>query len=105
MDYFENKMKGHEYYEMARCCAFGWGVKKDPEKALELCEKAAEQGYARAQYSLAVCHARGDGVEKDPGKAVEWYEKAAEQGHEASQNYLAACYESGWIVNGNDASI
>ena len=39
MDYFENKMKGHEYYEMARCCAFGWGVKKTLKKLLNYVKK------------------------------------------------------------------
>ena len=38
--------------------------KKNEQKAVELYQKAAEQGYANAQYNLALCYKKGTGVEK-----------------------------------------
>ena len=56
---------------------YGEGVDKDKAVAVEWYQKAAEQGYARAQFSLGVCYAYGEGVDEDHAVAVEWYQKAA----------------------------
>ena len=59
---------------------------------MEWYQKAAEQGYARAQNNLGLCYKNGDGVEKDIKKAVEWYRKAAEQGDMYAQFNIAEIY-------------
>ena len=53
---------------------------KDLRKAVELCQKAADQGYAPGQFSLGLLYQYGKGVPKDSGKARELYQKAADQG-------------------------
>src|SRR6185312_11430136 len=75
--------------------------KKKLEKAIELYQKAAEQGYAAAQNNLGGCYYNGTGVEKDEQKAVKWYQKAAEQGYAAAQNNLGTCYYNGTGVEKN----
>jgi len=48
-----------------------------------LYEKAAAQGFAKAQNSLGFLYENGGyGVPQDNTKAREWYEKAAAQGDE-----------------------
>ena len=64
----------------------------DVEKAFCWYQKAAEQGYAKAQYNLGVCYANGTGVEKNIQKAVELYQRAVEQGNADAQNNLGHCY-------------
>jgi hypothetical protein len=39
-------------------------------------QKAANQGYAKAQYNLGVMYANDKGVLKDAKQAVYWYQKA-----------------------------
>ena len=55
---------------------------EDYEKAVELYQKAADQGNAHAQYGLGNCYFEGEGVPEDHKKAVEWFQKAADQEHE-----------------------
>ena len=55
-------------------------MSKDLGKAIELYQKAADQGYALAQGSLGELYENGEGVQKDLGKAAELYQKAADQG-------------------------
>ncbi len=68
---------------------------KDFEKAVELFEEAAKQGFADAQEALGVCYCNGQGVPQDYKKAVEWYTKAAEQGDADAQCNLGYCYDLG----------
>src|SRR6185312_13494846 len=71
----------------------GTGVEKNIQKAVELYQKAAEQGDAMAQTNLGVYYEDGTGVEKNFQKAVELYQKAAEQGYARAKINLGACYE------------
>jgi hypothetical protein len=72
---------GWMYYE-------GDGVQIDEKKAIELWQKAAEQGHAGAQFQLGAMYHFGPGVQKDSKKAVEGYQKAAGQGHAGAKNNL-----------------
>lgn len=51
-----------------------------PSHRLNLLQRKAQEGHARAQYELGLAYYRGDGVEKDLAKAREWLAHAAEQG-------------------------
>jgi TPR repeat protein len=62
--------------------AMGRGVPKDLGKAVELVQKAADQGHADAQDILGMFYMDGEGVPKDLGKAAELYKKAADQGNQ-----------------------
>ncbi len=73
----------------------GAGFPEDPENAVYLYIKAAEQGDPEAQFNLGVSYDFGEGVRKNPEQAVYWYSKAAEQGHLQAQVNLAICYEEG----------
>ena len=70
------------------CYEYGTGVEKDEQRAVELYQKAAEQGDATAQFNLEVCYENGTGVAKDEQMAVELYQNAAEQGHAGAQKRL-----------------
>ncbi len=74
---------------------YGDGVKKDVEKGIEWCRKAAEEDHAEAQFFLARCYYFGAGVKKDARKAVEWCRKAAEKDLAKAQFLLALCYSMG----------
>ncbi len=75
--------------------AKGDGVEKDPAKACQWYEKAAEAGHAGAMFNLGVMYAKGDGVEKDPAKARQWWQKAAEAGHAGAMFNLGLMYAKG----------
>lgn len=53
---------------------------KDPAKAVQWFQKAAEAGDARAQFHLARALAAGSGLPKDPVLALHWTVAAAQQG-------------------------
>ncbi|MGE4262059.1 tetratricopeptide repeat protein [Shewanella sp.] len=82
--------------------ANGQGVKHDDLKAVKWYQKAADQGYARAQNSLGVLYESGQGVKQDYVKAVEWYQKAADQGNEYAQYNLGLLYANGQGVKQDD---
>jgi hypothetical protein len=58
-------------------------------------QKAADQGYAKAQSNLGIAYAFGKGVLKDDKKAVYWYQKAADQGQAKTQFNLGVKYAFG----------
>lgn len=69
-------------------------------KALETCQKAAQQNDANAQLNLAKMLSRGvSGSEPDYTKAIEYATLAANQNHAEAQFFLALCYENGIGVN------
>ena len=53
-------------------------VEPDYDKAFDLFNKAANQGYGLAMANIGRCYQFGYGVECDMQKAIEWYEKALE---------------------------
>ena len=56
----------------------GRGVLKDDKQTVKWYQKAADQGYAKAQFNLGVMYAYGEGVLKDLSKAKYWIKKAYE---------------------------
>ena len=64
-------------------------------KAIQLWERAANQGDAHSQYILGLCYYLGDIVQQSDQTAVEWFRKAANQGHTVAQYNLGVCYEFG----------
>ena len=84
-----------------------WGYRKgyDDLEAVKWVQKAAKQGYARAQYKLGDMYYDmyyGDDVEQSYEKAAEWYLKAAEQGLARAQWKLGVMYKNGRGVEQSD---
>ncbi len=48
-------------------------------------QKAAENGYARAQYALGNLYSKGEGVPYDTSKSFYWFLQAAQQGYAVAQ--------------------
>ncbi|XP_036097347.1 death ligand signal enhancer [Molossus molossus] len=63
----------------------------DHTAAFSYFQKAAEQGYSKAQYNEGLCHEYGRGTPKDLGKAVLCYQLAASQSHSLAQYRYARC--------------
>jgi TPR repeat protein len=70
----------------------------NPELAVRVLHKIAEQGNPIFQRALGQYYSLGIGVEKDEAEAVKWYQKAAEQGDEEAQLYMSGCYRDGTVV-------
>lgn len=81
----------------------GRGVKKNIEKAFELCKLSAENGYGRAQYWLGVLYEKGMSVSASDTIASKWYQKASDSGHASAKYKLAMKYEKGEGVSKNRA--
>lgn len=64
----------------------GEGVRAD--KAIQLYQKAAEQGLAQAQFNLGVCYYNGEGVARDRTAAKRWLQRAADQGNEKAKEVM-----------------
>jgi len=79
-------------HQQAVACWFGEGVTTDKSKAIELWQKAAEQGYKKAQYNLGIAFDLGKGVTRDTKEAARWFCKAAEQGYAPAQFELGHLY-------------
>lgn len=64
-------------------------------EAIELYEKAANEGSAEAKYKLAMIYHEGDGVEKNHITAVMWLKRAVRQRYAKAEYQLALCYVDG----------
>ena len=73
----------------------GQGVQKDPVKAEELFEEAAEAGLPTAQADLADMLLKGEAGPPDPKRALPLLEAAAAANHPVAQYELAQMYETG----------
>ncbi len=83
-------------FEIASRYADGRGVAKDPKKALEWYQKAADAGFAPAQFRVGSYYEKGIGVDqRSPQKAKEFYQLAAEQGNASAMHNLAVLYAMG----------
>jgi len=76
----------------------GLGVKKDPAKAEDLYQEAAEAGLPTAQADLADMLLKGEAGPPDPARALPLLEAAAAANHPAAQFELAQMYETGQLV-------
>jgi uncharacterized protein len=73
-------------------------VEKNPEKAMEMFTKAADQGNPAANRLLAEIHEEGlGGQKKDPKKALEFYSKAANGRDAAALFRMGVASELGWM--------
>ena len=76
--------------------AKGEGTEKDPKRAGELIEQAAELGHVLAMRLQAHAFEHGQlGFSKQPQRAAEWYRKAAEAGDELSMRRMQQAYAAG----------
>lgn len=73
----------------------GKGVEKDPDKALDWYERAAEAGLVTAQSDLGVMLLDGEAGDPDPKAALPWLMLAAAAGHPTAQFRLGEMYEKG----------
>lgn len=67
----------------------------DFQAALQLYQKAADQGHPPSQFSLGRMYSNGKGVIRDPKQAVYWWKKAADQGYALAQDILGWMYSNG----------
>lgn len=75
--------------------ALNYYDRKDYKQAFKWYQRAAKQGYPRAQRNLGLMYGLGRGIQKDDYKAFKWIQKAAKQGHAKAQNNLGAMYLKG----------
>jgi uncharacterized protein len=68
-----------------------WG---EPDKAVNLYRKAAEQHAAEAENGLGLMYENGEGVQRDDDKAAEWYSRAVGHGSKFAKANLDALTES-----------
>ncbi|MDP3509053.1 MAG: tetratricopeptide repeat protein [Candidatus Melainabacteria bacterium] len=61
--------------------AEGKGVPQNYTKAVELYQKAADQGNGRGQVALGDMYMLGRGVPQNKVRAMQWYRKSASQGN------------------------
>ena len=73
----------------------GQGVEKDPDKAIDWYERAAEAGLVTAQADLGVMLLDGEAGKPDPKAAMPWLMMAAQAGHPTAQFRLGEMYEKG----------
>ena len=76
-------------------------IDKNPSKAVEYYEKAANEGYAQSMNMLGVCYSNGKGVGKDILKACWWFEQAAAKGFTVAKYNLACNYLGNYILVGS----
>ena len=73
----------------------GLGVEQSYQRAAELYDLAANQGYTTAQYNLGIMYEQGLGVDQSYERAAEYYEAAANQGMASAQLNLGTLYANG----------
>ena len=94
---------GDAINELGACYEFGFGVKKDVQKATEFYEESAQKGSSIGQYSYGECFEKGGEycVSKDMDKALYWYEKSARNGQPEAMTKLGGFYHEGIHVHKN----
>lgn len=86
----EKGMRPAEYH-LALMYFNGEGVPKDPKKAAELFQKAADQGGPHAAYDLGLLYAKGEGVPQDSQKAFGLFRKQQTSEMPMHKETLAYC--------------
>lgn len=81
---------------LAEMYAKGEGVERDPARARQLFEQAAEAGHVKSMTVLAAAWEGGGlGLTADESRAGEWLLRAAREGDIRSMERVAEAYESG----------
>ncbi len=63
-------------YALAIAYAYGHGVRRDEDRAMEYLHDACELGSVQAAYRLGLCCLEGKGVVKSPSRAVLYFDRA-----------------------------
>jgi len=79
------------------------GMPRNDSRAVELFEKAASAGHARAQLNLGILYFRGQGVPRDLIQARAWLEKAAASGDPQALYALARAMSESTAEAGADS--
>ena len=82
-------------YQLAEEYRMGSTVEQNHERAVELYNLSAAQGFAASQFRLGELYEEGEILDRNLGKAIEFYREAAEQGHPGAQYALALTYQLG----------
>jgi TPR repeat protein len=82
-------------YNLGKNFLHGRGVEKNPEKALEHFQKAAELGHIEAPGAIGYFYSVGLLVDKDEGKAAEFFQKGSEKGSALAKFNLGRLYIDG----------
>lgn len=80
----------------------GRGVAKDPVRAAQLYEQAAQRGNADAQFNLGNMYLLGEGVPQDDDWAFTYYRAAARQGHHMAQKNVREFYRAAGLTPPED---
>jgi len=83
------------FYALARSYEQGWGVKKDPARALALYKAAFDAGHIAASLKIGNAFQLGRGGPVDYEMAAAWYAVGARKGFADSEVALAVLYDSG----------
>lgn len=86
-------------YRAGACCEFGWGCRKDSNKAAHFYRAAASQQHPGAMFRMGQAEMNGElGLSKNPKEGVTWLKRSAE--HATAEfphalHELALCHEKG----------
>ncbi len=76
----------------------GFGVDKDPTKAVYWYHIAAKKGCKTALFNLGLCYKEGFGVTVDSSRAIRLFEHSAELGYAPAEYQLGHAYKLGLSV-------
>jgi TPR repeat protein len=83
---------------------YGYGVKKDIEKAVAYYQLGDKLGNGNAANSLGIMYRHGYGLKKDYNKAFACFQRGDERGNGYATYQLGRSYEDGTIVEKNDST-
>ncbi|MEM1137606.1 MAG: tetratricopeptide repeat protein, partial [Bacteroidota bacterium] len=86
---------GLRYFTLYKNHLTGKNANRDPEKALEYCQRAALNGYIPAMLELAKLYEKGTIVRPSQEKAFQWYNEAANLKSDSAMLVLANMYATG----------
>lgn len=94
--------RGNSMYMLGLMYSSGDGVNKDPYKALDLWNKAADEDHPGSLSLLGRAYVEGQmGVDRDVAAGLSMLEKAANKGDAAASMYLGKMYSNGEGVEQN----
>ena len=85
-------------YRAALCYEFGWGIRKDPMKALQFLRHSASKNHPGAMTRLGRACLSGDLGENKYREGIKWLKRGTESAdiqYNAAPFYLATLYETG----------